>query len=450
VLVNSCLVAMGAVAGRQVLSIEGYRKSERFARLNEAYARHGAVQCGYCTPGMILASEALLASNPHPSAEQIRTGLAGNLCRCTGYNAIVSAVLEAAEGTELWEAAGQAAEKTGLCGAEGCPTDEGGLAAEGGLSHTPSNLADALRLRSERRLTPYAGGSDLMVAADGDRIGVAAAADDASAMPGGTSTAATSGDAAAASGDNARAAGGDTQTAATSEGYLFIGAIPELRQLREDADNFYIGAACSYSQLLDDPRTPAVLRAAISQIAAPGIRNVATIGGNIANASPKADSALILYAANASLRLQSVSGSRVVPIADFIRGRGQTTMGSDELLTEIILPKIWLDNYSYQKVGARAALAISRVSFVGLFAQRDGVIQHVAVAFGAVANMVIRRPEIDALLVGKTLEEARATRDSYLSAWSKAIVPVAGRVSAEYRKTVCLNLLEDFLSQHGC
>lgn len=102
-LVNSCMVAMGRIAGASVVTIEGYSKTPRFAALSAAYAAVSAVQCGYCIPGMILASEAILAKNPHPSEEEIREGISGNLCRCTGYNAIVTAIQSAAkEGNGLW------------------------------------------------------------------------------------------------------------------------------------------------------------------------------------------------------------------------------------------------------------------------------------------------------------------------------------------------------------
>ncbi len=102
-LANSCLVAMGRVAGCDVLTVEGFAKTERFKVLEEAYAEVGAVQCGFCIPGMIMASECLLRRHPQPTEAQIRNGLSGNLCRCTGYNAIVKAIMIAAEkGGKLW------------------------------------------------------------------------------------------------------------------------------------------------------------------------------------------------------------------------------------------------------------------------------------------------------------------------------------------------------------
>lgn len=102
-LVNSCMVAMGSIEGSTVITIEGYSKTGRFQVLSEAYAAVSAVQCGFCIPGMMLASECILAENPNPSEEDIRRGISGNLCRCTGYNAIVEAVgIAAKEGKGLW------------------------------------------------------------------------------------------------------------------------------------------------------------------------------------------------------------------------------------------------------------------------------------------------------------------------------------------------------------
>jgi carbon-monoxide dehydrogenase small subunit len=94
-LVNSCLVPVLQAAGSEVLTVEGLAKNGRLHPLQEAFANAGGAQCGICTPGMILASYQLLARCPHPSDEQIREGLAGNLCRCTGYQKIFDSVRQA-------------------------------------------------------------------------------------------------------------------------------------------------------------------------------------------------------------------------------------------------------------------------------------------------------------------------------------------------------------------
>jgi carbon-monoxide dehydrogenase small subunit len=96
VLVNSCLVPVLQAAGSSVLTIEGLAAGETLHILQEAFLECGGAQCGICTPGMILAAVHLLNGTPEPTVEEIREGLAGSLCRCTGYNQIVDAVAEAA------------------------------------------------------------------------------------------------------------------------------------------------------------------------------------------------------------------------------------------------------------------------------------------------------------------------------------------------------------------
>ena len=94
--VRACLVLAARVRGRALMTVEGLEQAGAPDRLQEAFARAGAVQCGFCTPGMLLSARALLAANPSPSAPDVREALAGNLCRCTGYTKIVEAVLAAA------------------------------------------------------------------------------------------------------------------------------------------------------------------------------------------------------------------------------------------------------------------------------------------------------------------------------------------------------------------
>jgi aerobic carbon-monoxide dehydrogenase small subunit len=102
-IVTTCMIPMGAVQGCEIITIEGLRETERGKCLIEAFADGGAVQCGFCIPGMVIAAESLLASNPHPTNEQIRHGISGNLCRCTGYDLIVDSIKLASErGNGLW------------------------------------------------------------------------------------------------------------------------------------------------------------------------------------------------------------------------------------------------------------------------------------------------------------------------------------------------------------
>lgn len=102
-LVNSCLVTIGSVQGKEIITIEGLAGTKQFQVLEKCFAEAGAVQCGFCTPGMIMAAHALLSKLPKPTEADVREGISGNLCRCTGYNMIINGILMAAErGDGLW------------------------------------------------------------------------------------------------------------------------------------------------------------------------------------------------------------------------------------------------------------------------------------------------------------------------------------------------------------
>jgi carbon-monoxide dehydrogenase small subunit len=96
--VNSCSYLALQAEGREVMTVEGIAGDEELAPLQRAFLHHGGVQCGFCTPGMLVSATALLRDNPDPTVEEIRIGLSGNLCRCTGYEGIVRAVKQAASG----------------------------------------------------------------------------------------------------------------------------------------------------------------------------------------------------------------------------------------------------------------------------------------------------------------------------------------------------------------
>jgi len=96
--VNACLVLAAQADGTEILTVEGLEREGKLSVLQSAFVRHGAVQCGFCTPGMLMSAHALLAENPSPSEDDIREAISGNLCRCTGYRQIVEAVSAAARG----------------------------------------------------------------------------------------------------------------------------------------------------------------------------------------------------------------------------------------------------------------------------------------------------------------------------------------------------------------
>jgi len=90
--VNSCLVLAPQIRGQEIITIEGLEHNGQMDRLQESFINNGAIQCGYCTPGMLMSAKALLMANSNPSDEEIKIAISGNLCRCTGYNKIVKAI----------------------------------------------------------------------------------------------------------------------------------------------------------------------------------------------------------------------------------------------------------------------------------------------------------------------------------------------------------------------
>jgi carbon-monoxide dehydrogenase small subunit len=98
--VKSCLMLAFDADGKEILTVEGLAGEGKLHKLQQAFVEHGAIQCGFCTPGMIMASKALLDENPHPSEQEIKGALAGNLCRCTGYVKILEAVSSVPRSTE--------------------------------------------------------------------------------------------------------------------------------------------------------------------------------------------------------------------------------------------------------------------------------------------------------------------------------------------------------------
>lgn len=267
--------------------------------------------------------------------------------------------------------------------------------------YRPASLQEALHIRAAGNVIPYGGGTDLMI--------------------------------------------NDNKTSA----FLYLDRVAEMKRIYEDGEYIRIGAACTFTEVLNSGTVPEIMREAVSQIAAPAIRNLATMGGNIGNGSAKADSVLIDFVVDAKVLVASESGSRLVNIEDFDLGHKKTDLHGDELIVEILIPKADLSNYYYKKVGARNALAISRVSFAGVFAMEGQRIAKAACAFGAVSDVVLRFKELEKMLIGKTPDEARSIKADYIKRYDEAIVPVKGRVSSGYRKTVCMNLLKDFLSLNG-
>lgn len=226
---------------------------------------------------------------------------------------------------------------------------------------------------------------------------------------------------------------------------MFISEIPELTKLYQDEGFITIGAACTLSQLIESELIPGFYKDVLVEMASPSIRNTATIGGNICNASPAADSLPLLYALDAVLLIENSCRKIEVPIEDFILGPGQNILHTGDLITAIRIPKRDFTIVEYRKVGARKSTALSKLSFIGLAHMDKGKLQHIRLAFGAVAPTVVRNRDIEKEILSMHLAGFLDMQE-ISNYYSILIKPIDDqRSTASYRRTVCLKLLENFI-----
>lgn len=229
---------------------------------------------------------------------------------------------------------------------------------------------------------------------------------------------------------------------------MFISDLDELKQITIKDGFLYIGAACTFSSLIESPLIPEFYKQVFMQIASPAIRNSATIGGNICNSSPAGDSLPLLYALSADIVVESSCRRVEIPIADFITGPGRNILTSSELVTAVKLPIQKFEKTFYKKVSTRKSNALSKVSFVALANIENDVYKDIRIAFGSAAPTVIRSIDIEeevfAMSTQHNLDIDQIVRD-----YASLIKPIDDqRSTAFYRKEVCSRLLADFLSDN--
>jgi xanthine dehydrogenase FAD-binding subunit len=229
---------------------------------------------------------------------------------------------------------------------------------------------------------------------------------------------------------------------------LYIGRLPKLRQITQQGDTLCISAACTLSELLESPLVLEYLKQPLAEMASPAIRNVATIGGNICNASPAADALPMLYALDAVLCLQSAAGVETVPIQDFILGPSKTRLRAEQLMTEIQIPLQHGWTCTYRKVGMRRANSLSKLSFYALANHASGSLTDIRIAYGAVAPTVVRsrEAELDILSAARLGEAGALPR--IINHYNGLLHPIDDvRSSREYRRSVSLRLLTQYLTE---
>lgn len=239
-----------------------------------------------------------------------------------------------------------------------------------------------------------------------------------------------------------------------AEHIIFLNNVKDMQSVEENSKSILIGAGCCYTDLIANPIVPEMLKKAMRNIASPAIRSAGTLAGNICNASPAGDTLPVLYALNASVMIASWQNGSVVNrkvlVKDFILGIRKIDLKENELVVAIEIPKEFLEKdplIYYEKVGARKAEAISKLSFVGACALKDGHVEDIRIAFGSVGITALRFLDLEERMKGKSLSEIEALKPEIIEAYMERIHPIDDqRSTAAYRRQVCRNLLGDFFA----
>lgn len=227
---------------------------------------------------------------------------------------------------------------------------------------------------------------------------------------------------------------------------LLIAHLTELRHIWVNGESIVIGASATLNEILGHPDIPIYIKQPLSKMASPAIRNVATLGGNICNASPAGDSLPMLYALEAVLTLQSASGSRQVAVDQFITGPGSNSLADDEILTSITIPVRDYNLAYYKKVGTRKANAISKLSFYGLASLRQGRVEDIRISLGAVGPTPVRSREAEALMRGAYRGELPELIEAVREIYRGIIKPIDDvRSTRSYRLNTAMRILDYFI-----
>ncbi len=382
--VNSCILNLAQLDGSSIVTVEGLREEKSLHPVQEAMVQCHGAQCGYCTPGFVVAMAGMFEVCDRVNEKQVRDGLTGNLCRCTGYEPIIKAAL-AVDG-------GSSAKMR-----ERYPTlPEANDSVQVGTFCAPATLDEAIAFKRDHPgCTIVQGGTDVGVWVNKRRY-------QAPAM-------------------------------------LSLAKIDSLRELREEDGAIVVGAnatLANFETFIAD-RIPE-LAGILAIFGSPQIKNAGTLAGNIANGSPIGDTLPYLFVAGATLEL---NGTRTVPIDRFYLGYRKFDLQPDEIITRVRIPIV--HTLKLYKVSRRKDLDISAFTAAIRLTLDGDRITRATIAYGGVAPTVIRLPRTEAFLTGKS-----ATLDTFEQAGRIAraeIKPISDvRGSADYRLQLAENIMAKF------
>ena len=369
--IDSCIAFLYQMHLSHIITVEGLADSEKITQVQQSMIECHGSQCGFCTPGFVMALHGMTETNETTlTEEELRLGLSGNLCRCTGYSQILDAGLSL-KPTQISSVGDRFNTPQMLHDFEMLQKEPAHINAQANLESNgqphdlievmiPKTLPQLLDFRSSHpNAKLVSGATDVGVQYNHGRI--------------------------------------------KPEAVIYLGQVKELNQLEVNENSLTVGAAVPWSEL--ENLTAEILpefHQVIERFGSPQVRRAGTLIGNLANASPIADSIPLLYTAEATLRLESERGSRLVPILEFYQGYKQLDLADDEVIASVHIP---LPNDSTQiklyKIAKRRDMDISILTAAFWIELEENRIADIRIAFGGVGPTVLRVPKSEAALKGE-------------------------------------------------
>ena len=389
--VNSCLLPMGSVVGREIVTVEALADGDTLHPVQQALVEHSGSQCGYCTPGFVMS---LFAGGYSGELNDHTTE--GNLCRCTGYAPIRRATADLVTldfGKDRFAHSLRRSRE---------PAGEAAL----GDYFSPITVEDALALKQEHPDAAWiAGATDLGVDLSRGRP--------------------------------------------VAPAFIALDRIAGLQVIERHDDGWRIGAGVPLSRLESElgEAVPA-LGEMLRWFAARQVRNRATVGGNLGSASPIGDLSPLLMALDASIELRGVNGTRQVAVADFFTGYRETLRAGNELIVAVNVPASDVTCMAY-KVAKRQSDDISIVAAVfAIQLDEARCVRHARLAYGGVAATPVRAVAVEEFLLGRVLDEA--TLETARVMLREAFTPLSDhRAGADYRRALCASLFDRFVADYS-
>ena len=391
--VNSCIQFLFQLDATHVVTVEGLTRGGELTPVQDAMVRCHGAQCGYCTPGFIMAMAGMHECTSSPTATDVKAALTGNLCRCTGYESIIRAGVETTDQPKIEELYPSAPILAAIAEVEREPVRIGNF-------FKPVTLADAIAFKNDKTVIAQ-GSTDFGVWC--------------------------------------------TKRNYVPDSILSLDAIEGLGDIVIEGGRLVVGGRVSLAQFESVARdlVPA-LAPIMDRFGSPQIKNAGTLAGNIANASPIADSLPFLFVTEAELELTGSAGARLVPIAKFYLGYKKLDLRPDEIITRIFIP-LPKDGETLRlyKISKRVHLDISSFTAAMLMRRTNGRIDSMRLAYGGVAPVVLRLGKTEEFLAGKPV-----SKETFAEAGEIArgeIAPISDvRGSREFRLTLAENILTKF------